>query len=547
MVRSRRFATLILLAVCVAVVWHFVRQKSLSTKLGEIDTFLTELHALDKFNGAVLVAVDGEPVYQKGFGFRDAKSGAKHNADSIFRIYSTTKPFTSTMVFKLIENGKLSLDDHIGNFFPKLPHADEITVEHLLTHTSGLYDFAQESSFDNSEASLLELLRSKELQFPVGQGWQYCNSNYCLLGHIIAKVAGMSYEQAVATHILEPTGMHNSGFGFGDLKHTNKSVGYLPYSGETWTPAGDVTPKPFAAGAMYSTVGDLLLFHNAILDGEIIGEANRNKAWSGCQKQSGYGYGWEIGHRWIRRKVVSHSGGAAGFRSNFSQIPSERWCVIALSNRESDSPAFVTDRIYDILDNRGASLPEGVSVDKASLERCSGFYQTEGRRRMSVRLCIVGNRLAAEPAGQPMHTLVAVGQGKFAQPEAKATLEFVDGGDANVNAVVLRQGFGRMTARRIQETWGVLGSATSANWDGPDIALARVPGKPGKWSLRNLELKDGELVFRVNNDWDFNYGDSGDGVLDRNGPNIAVQAGVYDVLLDTSSSPTLSYELRAAR
>lgn len=547
MVRLRKLAMLTLIVVGVAVVWHFVNQKSHSTKLKEINTFLTELHALDKFNGAVLVAVDGEPIYEKGFGLRDAASETKHNSDSVFRIYSTTKSFTSTMVFKLIEEGKLSLDDHLGKFFPEIPHANKITVEHLLTHTSGLYDFAQESTFENSEASLVKLLSSKELEFPVGQGWRYCNSGYCLLGHIIAKVTGMSYEQAITTHILEPTGMNNSGFGFDTLNHPNKSVGYLPYTGERWTSAGDATPKPFSAGAMYSTVGDLLLFHNALLANEIINESSRNKAWSSCQKQSGYGYGWEIGHRWIRRKVVSHSGGAAGFRSNFSQIPSERWCVIALSNRESDNPTFVTERIYDILDNRGSTLPKDVRVDVASLERYSGFYQTEGRRRMSVRICMVGNRLAAEPAGQPMNTLVALGQGKFSQPEAKATLEFVKSDDENVNSLVLRQGLGSMTATRIQETWGVLGSATSAKWDGPDIALSRVPGQPGRWSLSNLQLTNGELVFRVNNDWDFNYGDSGDGVLDRNGPNIAVREGVYDLLLDTSDSPTLSYELRAVK
>lgn len=547
MVRLRRLAALTFIVVSVAVVWHFARQKSISTKLEEIDTLLTELHDLDKFNGTVLVAVNGEPVYEKGFGFRDAASETRHNTDSIFRIYSITKSFTSTMVFKLIEDGKLSLDDPIEKFFPELPHANEITVEHLLTHTSGLYDFAQETDFDNTEDSLLKLLRSKELEFPVGQGWQYCNSGYCLLGHIIARLTGMSYEEAVTTHILKPAGMNNSGFGFAELTHANKSVGYLPYTGKRWNTAGDVTPKPFAAGALYSTIGDLLLFHKAMLGNEIISEASRNKAWSGSQQQRGYGRGWEIDHRWIRRKVVSHSGGAAGFRSNFSQIPSEGWCVIALSNRESDSPGFVTSRIYDILDNRGTALPKEVNVDPARLAGYGGFYQTEGKRPMSVRMCMVGSRLAAEPAGQPMNTLIALGEGKFTHPEANATLEFRRGGDDQVNGVVLRQGFRSMTARRIQETWGVLGNATSAGWDGPDIALARVPDQPGKWSLPNLELTDGELLFRVNNDWDFNYGDSGDGVLDRNGPNIVVQAGVYDVLLDTSASPTLSYELRAVR
>ena len=115
----------------------------------------------------------------------------------------------------------------------------------------------------------------------------------CLLGHIIAKVTGTTYEQAITDHVLTPVGMKHSGFGFDDLamsrplEHANRSVGYRSCSGEDLQQAGPVTPRPFAAGAMYSTVGDLLLFHKAMMANEIISEDSRNKAWSSCEQQRG--------------------------------------------------------------------------------------------------------------------------------------------------------------------------------------------------------------------------------------------------------------------
>jgi CubicO group peptidase (beta-lactamase class C family) len=134
----------ILLGLVALSVWHFVSKKDLPTKVRTIDTLLTKYCELNKLSGTVLVAHNGDIVLQKGYGFQDWDSKTPNSSDTLYRIYSVTKGITSTVVFKLIESNKLSLSDRLSKFYPSIPHAEDITIEHLLSHTSGIFDYLQD-------------------------------------------------------------------------------------------------------------------------------------------------------------------------------------------------------------------------------------------------------------------------------------------------------------------------------------------------------------------------------------------------------------------
>ena len=329
-------------------------QKSAQAKAKDINELMEAYIKIDKFNGAVLIAQGGKVIFQKGYGFKNVANKRLNDTNSIFQIYSATKTFTSTVIFKLIELNKLSLNDKLSKFYPSFPKGDSITIENLLTHTSGIYDYTHENSMtDHSENSLISLLEKKPLDFSPGTSWSYSNSGYSLLGFIISKVAGMPYEKAVRQYIFTPLKMTHSGFDFKNLSDANKTTGYTIFSEDVKKEAilEDSTGS-FAAGAIYSIVGDLYKYHVGLQSYKIINEESLNKAYSASEKNDRYGHGWQLGSRFFRKQIVSHSGGAAGFRSNFSRIPEDNVCVILLNNNENANTEFLTNRIYDILFNK---------------------------------------------------------------------------------------------------------------------------------------------------------------------------------------------------
>ena len=164
-----------------------------------IDELVGTYAAAGKFNGTVLVAAHGSVVFEKGYGYRDAEAKAPNDANTIFQLASVSKQFTAVTILKLVELRQLSLSERLSKFYPDFPKADSITIEQLLTHTSGIHDFESDNVTMTSatEATLIARFRDKPYDFPPGKGWRYSNSGYSLLAFIIQKASGMSYEAAV--------------------------------------------------------------------------------------------------------------------------------------------------------------------------------------------------------------------------------------------------------------------------------------------------------------------------------------------------------------
>src|SRR5450432_2236055 len=169
---------------------------------GKLDTLINAYAKLYRFNGSALVAKNGTILLNKGYGYRNAADKVLNSEQTIFQLGSITKQFTSAVILKLQEEKKLSVSDKVSKYFPQYPKGDSITIEQLLTHTSGVYNYTNDQNFMANEMTkpasrekIMALFKDKPLDFPPGTGWNYSNSGYSLLGYIIEIATGKPYEQ----------------------------------------------------------------------------------------------------------------------------------------------------------------------------------------------------------------------------------------------------------------------------------------------------------------------------------------------------------------
>lgn len=515
-------------------------QKTISQKLDEL---MNAYCKVNKFNGSVLVSRKGKILLEKGYGIKNIQTNIQNDPNSIFQIYSITKAFTSTVILKLVELKNLSLSDKLNKFYPQFPKGDSITVEHLLTHTSGIYEYTRGNNMpDQTEQSFIKFIETKPLDFSPGTGWNYSNSGYWLLGFIIKKITGMTYEEAVRKYIFKPLHMNHSGFDFKKLSDKNKTTGYAIFSENKKKEAVVYdAPGPFAAGAIYSTVGDLYKFHKGLQAFSIIKEASLKKAY--IPFKNNYGYGWIIGS-FEGKELVSHSGGAAGYRSNFLRIPEDDICIILLNNHENAFVDLITKNLINILFDKPYKLPAEIKLTTPVLAQFTGAFSV--KPSFTFYVTIEDCRLVAQASKQQKTVLLAEKENYFFAEEANGYLEFTKDDKGNYNELAIHQGGQPMKAKRIYPTWGLTGTATSKGWEEtiPDLQLTEDSLKRGLWVLKNITLKTGLMVFRLNNDWGYHYGDNeNDKILDMYGRDIEIEAGTYDILLDLTDEMEPKYAI----
>jgi CubicO group peptidase (beta-lactamase class C family) len=233
-----------------------------------------------------------------------------------FRIGSISKQFTAAAILKLQEQGKLSVEDKLSKYFPAYPRAGEVTLRHLLTHTSGIRNYTDKPGFMDSVAKpvkpevLVASFAKDRFDFDPGQKWSYCNSGFFLLGCIVEKVSGQSYEAFLRNTFFEPLGMRNSGVHRSDLALNHEALGYNggPNRAVNW----DMSWAG-GAGALYSTVGDLYRWNEALFHGKVLASATLEAAFKPVKTapnqeddSAGYGYGWAIG-KFRSAPEISHA------------------------------------------------------------------------------------------------------------------------------------------------------------------------------------------------------------------------------------------------
>jgi CubicO group peptidase (beta-lactamase class C family) len=323
-----------------------------------LDTLFRNRVKRTAFNGCVLVAQEGEIIYQNAFGYADLKQRDTLTVNSAFQLASASKPFTAAAVLLLKDRGKISLNDEVSKYLPSFPYAG-ITIEMLLTHRSGLFNYLYSCEefcmkpnsynggvFDNK--AMLEIIADQKpaVYSPPGKKFEYCNTNYALLPLIVEKVSGLSFAAFMQQEIFVPLGMSNTWVHEPGKKREGMTVGHLA-SGkpEEECYADDVVGDK----GIYSTVGDLLKWDRALYSDKLLKQATLKDAFTGRSNERrgkrNYGYGWRLITEGPAARIIYHNGWWHGYNSLFFRRPKDQATVIILSNKHNKS----TYRIEDIL------------------------------------------------------------------------------------------------------------------------------------------------------------------------------------------------------
>ncbi|MFV8341884.1 serine hydrolase [Flavobacterium sp. XS2P39] len=344
------------------------------TKTDQIDKLMNLYSEYGQFNGSVLVADAGTVIYKKGFGMANMEWNIPNQSDTKHRLGSVTKQFTAVLIVQLAEQGKLTLDAPIATYLPNYPKAsgDKITIHHLLTHASGIPNYTSFANFEKdlsintySPEAFLKVFADSPLEFTPGEKFAYSNSGYFLLGYILEKVSGKSYEQCLHDNILTPLKMSNTGYDHHETILKNRATGYEK-NGKNYKNAAYLDLSiPYAAGSLYSTVDDLYLWDQALYTEQLLSKKYKDLLFNSYipAGPGHYGYGWFINKAFTGEKkesltIIEHGGGINGFNTLFSQIPSDKKLVVLLNNTGSTNLNEMNKAIRNILYNKPYSLPK---------------------------------------------------------------------------------------------------------------------------------------------------------------------------------------------
>ena len=332
-----------------------------------VSNFLQRNLLRGSFNGAILVAKNGVPVYERYVGFRDLRTKDSITADTKFQIASTSKPFTAAAVLQLVQQGKLDLNAPVAQFFPGFPYPD-VTVKTLLNHRSGLPNYLyymekgnwnrQQLATNNDVINTLVSWQPPKA-YRTNSNFNYCNTNYVLLASIVEKVSGLSFPAYMKQHIFEPLGMTSTYVHtIQDSARTTPSFdGY----GGLWQL--DFSDGPYGDKNIYSTPRDLLKWDQAWYTNSLLDKPLMDSAFTAYSNerpsQHNYGLGWRLLNIPNGKKVIYHHGRWHGFNSAFARLTDENVTIIMITNRFNRNVYPVARKMYDLFGNYGRNGDAG--------------------------------------------------------------------------------------------------------------------------------------------------------------------------------------------
>ena len=450
--RERTLVRFALLCVCPLALSVAARAQDL---LPKIDEYMQAAVKVERFGGAILVARDGKIIASKGYGMADLEHDVPNTPETRFRLASVTKQFTAAAIMLLQERGKLSVQDSVCKHVAPCPDAwQPVTLHHLLSHTAGMPDFTGFPEFQKTKRepatldSLLARFRDRPLEFKPGEDWRYSNSGYVLLGHVVERASGVPYEKFMRENIFAPLGMANTGLDRADAIIKRRARGYAPRGEEIVNAQLLDMSIPFSAGGLYSTVGDLYLWDQALYGEKLLKRASLDAMFTAVR--SDYGYGFYAGKVYGRR-IIEHGGSIEGFRTSIQRFPDERTTVIVLSNFEGVSASRVGRALAAIAFGEKYEVPAErriVKVDPKIYDAYVGEYEPAPGRVFVVTR--EGDQLMGQPGGGRKAELLPTSETTFFPKIVRADITFVKDAEGKVTHLVLNQGGRQQTAKKIK-------------------------------------------------------------------------------------------------
>ncbi len=430
----------------------------------KLDAIAAEAFAKYGPGGAVIVVKDGKTLLRKGYGMADLELGVPVRPEMVFRLGSMGKQFTAVAILQLVKEGKVKFDDPLSKYVPDYPGAEAITVEQLLTHTSGIPSYNDVPSYasgireDKTPMQLVEGIRHEKPNFAPGEQWRYSNSGYLFLGIIIEKVSGLKYADYMQTKLFTPLGLKNTFIEVETRIVAGRVKGYEFGTDNELYNAGYMSmTQPYAAGSIESNVDDLARWNELLVAGKVIDKALVDRAWTESRtkdgKPTGYGYGWYVSDEDGVHFVV-HGGGITGFRSSGVLVPEKKLFVGVLHNALSSGNdmlyalKYTTTRLaLEALGQGWSATP--VAMSDAAKNRFTGIYEFNGVKRT---VTFEDGKLIAQQEGGPPFALLPVAKDEFVYDKAFSRLKFKMRSSGAIDSVVaISRGQPAQTGKRVAD------------------------------------------------------------------------------------------------
>jgi len=328
----------------------------------KLDALIVRYQELGLFNGSALVTESGKPILRKGYGEANMEWHIPITPDTRFRLGSITKQFTAALVMQMVEKGQIDLTAPITRYLPDYPkpNGDRITIHQLLNHTSGIPGYTELPAFGRTArqpqkpAEFMKMFSHLDLLFEPGSKYSYNNSGFFLLGVILEQVSGKPYEQLLRERIFEPLGMKQSGYDSSRPLLEKRAAGYdATLDGYVNTSYLDMG-EPFAAGSLYSSVDDLLLWDQALYGEKVLSAASKQKMFT--PGLSNYGYGLVIHKGTVT--TIEHGGGINGFNTQITRDIEPKRLYVLLNNTGGAPLQAMVEGLRAILDGKPAEMPK---------------------------------------------------------------------------------------------------------------------------------------------------------------------------------------------
>ncbi len=422
--------TMLMLAFCGAL-FNYVTAQQDSGLPAQFDKLLNEQFPLNETGAAALISSHGKIIYKKAFGMANLELQVPMQVDHVFRIGSITKQFTAIAILQLMEQGKLNLQDEITKFIPDYPtQGNKITIEHLLTHTSGIQsytgmkDFIERIKLDLKPTEVIDHFKNQPMRFAPGTKWEYSNSGYFLLGYIIEKITGKTYPEYLEESIFKPLGMTNSLYGSDTKIIRNRAAAYSKGNNGFENGYTMSMTQPYSAGSIQSNVEDLFKWHQAVHSYKLVKKESLDKAFARYKltdsTETAYGYGWQLA--FIQESpTIEHGGGIIGYSTMEIYLPKEDVFVVVFSNCDCNSPGDLAAKLAALAIGKPYARKE-IPVENAILQGYAGIYENEkGEQRI---ITVSENKLYSQRGKNQKFKIKAYEKDKFFFDDAMLTIAF---------------------------------------------------------------------------------------------------------------------------
>lgn len=460
-------------------------------------------YAKDKhFMGSVLVAKGNDVLLSKGYGSANLEWNVPNSPATKFRLGSVTKQFTAASILLLQERGKLNIQEPVKKYMPDAPAAwDKITIYNLLTHTSGIpsftgfADYPKWEPFATTPAESVARFRDKPLDFVPGEKWSYSNSGYLLLGFLVEKISGETYEKFVRENIFNPLGMHDSGYDSNAAIIPRRAAGYTPGKNGLENAGFIHMSIPHAAGALYSTTEDLLKWEQGLYGGKLLSAASL--ATMTTPFKNDYACGLFVQTK-DGRKKIGHGGGIEGFNTDLNYFPEDKLAVVVLSNVNGSGPGDIAAKLASIAHGEPVKLQgerKEITVDSKALARYTGTYELMPGAKIAITL--EGNQLREKLGGQPAFPIYPESETMFFLKAVEAQIEFVKDAKGAVTHLILHQNGVDQKAPRVSDKAEVPPAPKEIQVS-PEL-LAKYAGKydMGTGADVTMTVEDGHFMTQI--------------------------------------------------